>query len=127
MRPIANGELPLLAVDNYLSHCWCKETVPELLSVNDDSDFFLKHYDDEGDHILVDEDFNITGIIDWEFASTEPKALVFSSSCMLWSVEDFYNGSNELAPEDVESATIFEHCGRRNMADFVRYGWKMQR
>lgn len=29
--------------------------------------FFIKHADDKGDHILVDKDGNITGIIDWEW------------------------------------------------------------
>ncbi len=26
--------------------------------------FYLKHFDDKGDHILIDEQYNITGIID---------------------------------------------------------------
>lgn len=33
-------------------------------SVHDDEKFYLKHTDDKGDHILVDEHFNITDIID---------------------------------------------------------------
>ena len=127
LRLIARGELSSLAVDNYLSHCWRKELIHRVLSKNNDSGFFLKHYDDKGDHILVDEDFNITGIIDWEFASTEPKALAFSSPCMLWPVGDFYAGSNKLAPEEVEFALIFERRGREDLANIVRSGRKMQR
>jgi hypothetical protein len=34
--------------------------------------FFLKHADDKGDHILVDQDFRLTGIIDWTFAKGSP-------------------------------------------------------
>lgn len=34
----------------------------------DDGPFFLKHMDDKGDHILVDDEYNITGIIDWIYA-----------------------------------------------------------
>lgn len=35
-----------------------------LHSVSDDRKFYIKHADNKGDHILVDRDFNITGIID---------------------------------------------------------------
>lgn len=127
MRLIANGELSSLAVDNYLSHCWRMDMIPEVLSLDNDAGFFLKHFDDKGDHVLVYEDFNITIIIDWEFASAEPKALAFSSPCMLWPVGDFYDGSNRLSPEEMELAAAFEHRGRNDMAYLVRNGRKMQR
>ena len=127
IRLIANGELSTLKVDNYLSHRWRVDMIPEVLSVHNHSGFFLKHFDDKGDHILVDQDFNITGIIDWEFASLEPKALAFSSPCMLWPVGDFYAGSNRLSPEEMELAAIFERRGRSDMAFLVRNGRKMQR
>ena len=64
MRLIANGELFILAVDNYLTHCWRVDMIPQVLSLHNDAGFYLKHFDDKGDHILVDKDFNITGIID---------------------------------------------------------------
>lgn len=89
--------------------------------------FFLKHFDDKGDHILVDADFNITGIIDWEFASAEPKALAFSTPCMLWPVGDFYEGMNELSAEEVEFGEIFEARAREDMGKIVRESRKMQR
>lgn len=126
-RLIASGELSSLAVDNYLSHRWRLDMIPEVLSLHNHAGFFLKHFDDKGDHVLVDEDFNITGIIDWEFASVEPKALAFSSPCMLWPVGDFYAGSNGLSPEEMELAAIFEGRGRHDMAHLVRNGRKMQR
>jgi hypothetical protein len=34
--------------------------------------FFWKHTDDKGDHILMDHNFHITGIIDWTFARVVP-------------------------------------------------------
>ncbi|KAF6230379.1 hypothetical protein HO133_004721 [Letharia lupina] len=126
-RLIANGELSSLAIDHYLSHRWREDMVPEVLSLHNDAGFFLKHFDDKGDHILVDDDFNITGIIDWEFASLEPKAQAFSSPCMLWPVGDFHAGSNRLSPEEMEFAAIFERRGRNDMAHLVRNGRKMQR
>jgi len=58
--------------------------------------FFLKHTDDKGEHILVDDEYNITGIIDWVFASTACKAYAFSSPCMMWPVAAYYEGKNVL-------------------------------
>ena len=124
---IANSELSTLPVDHYLSCRWRVDMISEVLSLHKRAGFFLKHFDDKGDHILVDEDFNITSIIDWEFASLEPKALAFSSPCMLWPVSDFYAGSNRLSPEEIELAAIFERRRRHDMACLVRNGRKMQR
>ena len=128
-RLLVNGEHSSLAVDNYLSHCWREEMIPDVLSLHNDAGFFLKHFDDKGDHILVDEDFNITGVqqIDWEFASLEPKAQAFSSPCMLWPVLDFFAGSNQLSSEEIEFAVMFERRGRTDLANLVRNGRKMQR
>lgn len=127
MRLIASGELSTFAVDNYLTHCWRMDMIPEVLSLHNDAGFFLKHFDDKGDHIMVDEDFKITGIIDWEFASVEPKAMAFSSPPMLWPVLDFFAGSNRLSPEELELAVVFERRGRNDMAHLVRDGRKTQR
>ena len=127
MRLIAKNELSTLAVDNYLSYRWRVELIPKVLSLQTQAGFFLKHFDDKGDHILVDENFNITGIIDWEFASVEPKTLAFSSPCMLWPVADFYAGSNRLSSEEMELAVMFERRGRADMASLIRTGRKMQR
>ena len=124
---IVDGELSSLAVDKYLSYRWREELIPEVVSLHNEAGFFLKHSDDKGDHIMVDQDFTITGIIDWEWASLEPKALAFSSPCMLWPVGDFYDGSNVLSPEETELASIYERRGRSDMAHLVRNGRKMQR
>lgn len=126
---IVNGELSSLAVDNYLSHCWRDEMIAHVGTHcrKHGPGFFLKHFDDKGDHILVDNDFQITGIIDWEFASTEPKVFAFSTPCMLWPVGDFYDGKNELSAEEIEFAQIFEARGREDMARIVRESRKMQR
>ena len=73
MRLIANREFAPLAVDHYLSFLWRLEMILRLLSEHEAEEFYLRHFEDKGDHILVDSDYNITGIIDWEFASTEMK------------------------------------------------------
>lgn len=61
--------------------------------MQNDQNYYLKHADDKGDHILVDEDFNITGIIDREWTYTAPPAHAFNSPIGLLPVADFYDSS----------------------------------
>lgn len=42
--------------------------------------FFLAHTGDKGDHILVDDDFRITGISDWTFVRAVPAFEAFGPS-----------------------------------------------
>lgn len=72
MNAIGNKEITSVPVDNYLAFRWRLSALSSLTSPeSNEGPFYLKHYDDKGDHILVDDDFNITGIIDREFASVE--------------------------------------------------------
>ena len=129
LQMIESREHSCLSVDQYLSHQWRLDMIPSMIQSGELSEgtFFLQHQDDKGDHILVDEDHNITAIIDWEFATTESKALAFGSPCMMWPVNDFYNGSNNLSAEELEFAEMFRHRGREDMAQIVLNGRKLQR
>lgn len=89
--------------------------------------FYLKHNDDKSDNLLVDHDARITGIIDWEFASTEVRELAFTSPCMMWPVGDLYNGKNNLSAEELELAGMFQRRGRHGMADIILKCRKWQR
>ncbi|CAI6087948.1 unnamed protein product [Clonostachys chloroleuca] len=64
-------------VDAYLVYRFLKDHVSQLASrdANESGEFFLKTY-----HVLIDEDFNITGIIDWEMARTVPRLEAFGPS-----------------------------------------------
>lgn len=42
-------------------------------------------------------------------------------------MDDFYDGSNRLSPEEMGRAPILERRGRNDMAHLVRNGRKMQR
>ncbi|KAG5970789.1 hypothetical protein E4U13_005213 [Claviceps humidiphila] len=89
--------------------------------------FFLTHADEKGDHILVNADFDIVGIIDWEWCQTTSKELAFSSPCMMWPIGAFYDGSNELAEEELLLARVFREKGREDLASCVLHGRKVQR
>lgn len=83
---------------------------------------FLKHPDDKGDHILVDDDFNITAAIDWEWAYTAPPALAFNSPIMLFDLGHFYDGSNALSADEEMLAKILEEKGRFDLAVYLKHG-----
>lgn len=128
MEMISQGEVCTHAVDHYLTHLWRLDQIPNLIkNATHGSSFYIKHCDDKGDHILVDDNFNITGIIDWEWASTECAQLAFSAPCMMWPVAEFYDGSNILSTEEREFAAMFQQRGREDLARIVLEGRKYQR
>ena len=66
--------------------------IPKLMVAElNEGPFFLCHGDTHEDNFMVDEEFNITGIIDWEHAHTEPLQKVCASP--LW-IDDNWNSFN---------------------------------
>lgn len=112
------------AVDAYLIHRFLLDLVPSVLPPSEQMGkiFYLKHADDKGDHIMVDEDFNITGIIDWEWAHTAPPAHAFNSPIGLLPVADFYDGVNTLGDDEAVFARLLEDKDHPELATIVRNG-----
>ncbi|CAJ2506885.1 Uu.00g080710.m01.CDS01 [Anthostomella pinea] len=113
------------SVDAYLIHRFLLDLAPLVLppsSVPDDGLFYLKHADDKGDHIMIDENYHVTGIIDWEWAHTAPAALAFKSPIGFLPVGDFYDGKNDLGDDEVVFARLLEEKGRRGLAQCVWNG-----
>ncbi|OAQ98036.1 hypothetical protein LLEC1_01433 [Akanthomyces lecanii] len=135
LQKIANGEIGTVenATDVFLTHRFRLDVLDKAweqsatLGGSGKETFFLKHADDKGDHILVNDDFEIVGIIDWEWCSTASKEVAFSSPCMMWPVAAFYDGSNELAQEELFLAHAFRERGRDDLARCVLNGRKVQR
>ncbi|KAG5984966.1 hypothetical protein E4U55_002373 [Claviceps digitariae] len=132
LQMIVAGELGTAenALDIFLAHRFRLDIlarVSEQTTTDSSERFFLKHADDKGDHILVNADFDIVGIIDWEWCSTTSKQDAFSSPCMMWPVAAFYDGSNELTDEETLLARVFQECGREDLACCVLDGRKVQR
>ena len=126
---IASGEIAATyPIDVYLAHRYrldiLNDTGKEILS---EGKFFLKHPDDKGDHILVNKDYDIVSIIDWEWCCTVAKEDAFSSPCMMWPVAEFYDGSNELTDDELRFAGIFRERGRSDLAGYVTGSRKVQR
>ena len=65
---IADGQLyPGLPREAFLYYSMINRHAEDLVAQDPSDAFYLRHVDDKGDHLLIDEDFNITGIIDWQF------------------------------------------------------------
>lgn len=88
LRMITTGEIGTAenAADVFLAHRFRLDVLDRVWKATtaaaieeDDEKFFLKHADDKGDHILVNADFDIVGIIDREWCSTASKEEAFSS------------------------------------------------
>ncbi|KAF5006090.1 hypothetical protein FDECE_7508 [Fusarium decemcellulare] len=62
--------------------------------------FFLEHADDKGDHILVDDNFEITGIIDWTFARVVPTYEAFGPSLVSADNSELFAGKPGVSNED---------------------------
>ncbi|VUC29426.1 unnamed protein product [Clonostachys rosea] len=111
------------SLDAYLIHRFLLDLIPHVVPPGgNEGKFYLKHADDKGDHIMVDDSCNITGIIDWEWAHTAPPELAFNSPMGLLSVGDFYKGDNSLGEHEVVFARILEEKGHEDLAKYVWNG-----
>ncbi|KAI1648652.1 uncharacterized protein F4817DRAFT_333615 [Daldinia loculata] len=74
---IASGEIEATyPIDVFLMHRFRSDLLNDIgKNASSGGPFFLKHPDDKGDHILVNEDFHIVGMIDWEWWQTVSKTL----------------------------------------------------
>ncbi|KAI0551354.1 hypothetical protein F4679DRAFT_593506 [Xylaria curta] len=114
---IADGQLfSTYSLDAYLMFKYLEEQVKTGRWLGKWQDlhsgpFFLKHMDDKGDHILIDDDFQITGIIDWTFARIVPAYEAFGPSLMSANTTDLFNGNPGLSQEDKTLEEEVRHRG----------------
>ena len=85
----------------------------------DEGPFYLKHTDDKGDHILVDDEFNVTGIIDWSFARRLPAYDAFGPSLLTAELDQLLQGERGLsALDELLASTLDAKCPK--LSRFMR-------
>ncbi|KAK2755077.1 hypothetical protein FQN54_006606 [Arachnomyces sp. PD_36] len=118
---IADGQLyTQYPVDAYLVHRFLKDNIPQLLSDQESQTaekFYLKHVDDKGDHLFVDEDLNITGIIDWQMARVVPRREAFGASLVTADMNALCSATPSMSSGDVMLSEILRGKGSPDLAD----------
>lgn len=85
---IKTGEIaPSAPLDQYLVYMSLLDCLPP----NESGPFFLHHVDSRDANFLVDDDYNITGIIDWELAISTSKSSAFQSPLLLYNLGELYH------------------------------------
>ncbi|TRX91058.1 hypothetical protein FHL15_008040 [Xylaria flabelliformis] len=123
LRLIADGQLYTeYPVDAYLVYRFLKDKAVSQLVQQDTEEaqvpekFFLKHVDDKGDHLLVDENLNITGIIDWQMARVVPRREAFGPSLVTADMSALCGGKVSLSVDDVALAGALRERGSFELA-----------
>ncbi|TFY64443.1 hypothetical protein EVJ58_g2613 [Rhodofomes roseus] len=127
-RQIENILNEELYVDNpttpLLVYQYLLDIMPAILPKRpgDDGEFYVKHMDDKGDHIFVDETLNIVSLIDWEWAQTIPKELAFCAPLFLLDVGEFYDDNIDLSPDEALLISALQTSKSEDLAICVRNG-----
>ncbi|KJK60920.1 hypothetical protein P875_00042903 [Aspergillus parasiticus SU-1] len=123
---IADSQLfTFFPVNAYLVFSFLKSQIPALaVNLNHDSSaateqFYIKHVDDKGDHLMVDDELNITGIIEWQMASVVPASEAFRLSLMTVEMGDIYNGESSLTIHDHALSRSLNEKGAADLADIM--------
>ncbi|KAF2492226.1 hypothetical protein BU16DRAFT_574288 [Lophium mytilinum] len=125
---IADQHLDLIA-DGQLYHTYPKEAFlfyqllrqhnHELCSNTSGNAFFLKQVNDKGDHLLVDEEHNIVGIIDWQFARTVPACEAFGPSLLTADFQTLYSRNAGVTEADRELFRALQDLQRADLATYA--------
>ncbi|KAM5363244.1 hypothetical protein ACJZ2D_012135 [Fusarium nematophilum] len=119
---IADGQVyPDYPKEAFIFYLLLRDRVaPVLASANAATGgFFLKHVDDKGDHILVDKDFNVTAVIDWQFARFVPACEAFGPSLFTADLARLYGGVPDIGVDDQLLAESLNQKGREDLSDFA--------
>lgn len=115
---IADGQLyPQFPIEAYLVYRFLQDNATQLSDSEDK--FFLKHVDDKGDHLMVDENLNITGIIDWQMARIVPRREAFALSLISADMRALCDGIVSLSTKDVALSNALREKGE-GLASYTR-------
>ncbi|KAJ6166638.1 hypothetical protein N7470_002085 [Penicillium chermesinum] len=100
---------------------------PKHDSVEATEQFYLKHVDDKGDHLMVDDELNIVGIIDWQMARVVPADEAFGPSLVTAEMDGNYNGTSSLTVHDLVLARFLKAKGAADLADIMSGNERLRR
>lgn len=134
MSLIADGQLfPSFPLNAYLVFLYLRSQIRDFSpksnysSVQNTEQFYVKHVDDKGDHLMVDEELNIIGIIDWQMARVVPADEAFGPSLVTAEMGDIYNGFSSMTIHDRALARLLKEKGEDDLADIMCKNEKLRR
>ncbi|KAJ4313428.1 hypothetical protein N0V84_009407 [Fusarium piperis] len=117
---IADGQLYTeYPVNAYLVYRFLKDNASQLAQQDEaqsPEEFFLKHVDDKRDHLLIDDDLNITGIIDWQMARVVPRREAFGPSLVTADMSALCGGKVSLSADDIALTDALRQKGISELA-----------
>jgi len=114
---IKSGEISTSApVDLYLVYKTLLDHAPQ--QEEPAPPFFLRHVDSRDANFLIDDDYKITGIIDWELAILAPKSSAFQSPLLMYDLGELYQEGLSTPSEDERrfARILREDKGRDDLA-----------
>jgi len=114
-------------VNAYLVFLFLKSQIQNLTSTSNHDletteQFYLKHVDDKGIHLMVDDKLNIVGIIDWQMARVVPASEAFGPSLVIAEM-----GLSALTVHDQALARFLKVKGEDDLADIMGKDEKLRR
>jgi len=99
-------------IDLYLVYMTLLNNLPR----NDTGPFFLRHTEPRDVNFWVDDDFNITGITDWELSIVTSKSSAFQSPLLMYSLGELYGGSSAPSKDEFRLDSILRGKGATDLA-----------
>ncbi|CAL5869452.1 uncharacterized protein PFLUO_LOCUS3681 [Penicillium psychrofluorescens] len=126
MTLIADGQLfTSFPVNAYLVFSYLKSQIQAFAETPEQ--FYIKHVDDKGDHLMVDDELNIIGIIDWQMARVVPASEAFGPSLVTAEMGNIYDGVSSLTIHDEALARFLNAKGAADLAGIMSKDEKLRR
>lgn len=120
IRDLQTDEISAISLDDL---CLMYTTLVENLPPNEIGPFFLRHVDTRDVNFLVNEDYKITGIIDWELAIVTFKGSAFQSPLLMYNLGQLYNEGLS-TPCDDEKRLVNILQGEKGAVDLAKLAAK---
>ena len=122
---ISNGEVVFQnRADDFLAYNFLCENTPSFHNPTSWSgSFFLKRHHTYSDDLLIDENYNITGITGWSGSYFAPTETAFQSPLFL---ADMLSSPDKTSQDEENFAKEFEEIGRTDIAHIIRGSKKLR-
>ncbi|WWC68363.1 uncharacterized protein I206_102288 [Kwoniella pini CBS 10737] len=121
---ISRGALQNLGIDEYLWHMELRELVNASKVLGEEPEqLYIKHDDEKGDHLMVNQEGEVIGILDWEWAYVTTKAEAFSAPYIFNRTAPYvFDVSNAMTKEEEILMDTYRQLNRPDLAECVKNG-----